>query len=661
MIETPDIDLPVARVAVDVWLPHLDRFFDYSVPAADAETAQPGARVRVRFSGQLLDGFIVERRAHSDAIRLSPLSRVVSPEPVFTPAQVALVRAVADHYAGTFADVMRVAVPPRHAATEKATPRSWPEPNLDAVTPGALAAMPAGPGFLSALERGDAPRAFWQVPISQGRDGVAQGWLSGVLDAVTATVRGGRGVIVLVPDVRDVARVKAFLGERFGEKSLAELHAGLGPAARYRNYLAVLRGMAKVVIGTRSASFAPMPNLGLVVMYDDGDDLYEEVRAPYYHARTVAALRASEPGVGLLFASHARSCEVQLWIDRGWLTPIALDGASQRRIGPVVRVSADSDHALERDRLAARVRMPKLAFDTIRAGLASGPVLVQVPRAGYRLALRCASCATPVRCPHCTGPLTESDREGVLRCGWCDRVTVGYTCPTCGGGRYRAPVVGAHRTADELGRAFPGTRVFDSSSDKVIDAVPDEPALVIATPGAEPTCAGGYSAAVLLDATQLLARLDLRASEEAFRRWANAAAMVRPAAEGGTVCVVGPATDRAVAALVRHDPGGFASRELADRDAAGFPPAWRFAMVEGEPAAVDSLIRYARLPEQVQVLGPVALPPDQSGVDLVRVSLRASGEAGRLIAPGLKAAAAIRSAKKEDGAVRIRIDPAALG
>src|SRR5579863_1304945 len=115
--------LPVARVAVDISLAHLDRPFDYLVPAAMDETAVPGCRVRVRFAGQLVDGYLLDRIQTSEHQgRLSRLERVISPEPVLTPEIFALARSVADRYAGTLADVLRLAIPPRHATAEREAP-----------------------------------------------------------------------------------------------------------------------------------------------------------------------------------------------------------------------------------------------------------------------------------------------------------------------------------------------------------------------------------------------------------------------------------------------------------------------------------------------------------------------------------------------------------
>lgn len=655
----------IARVAVDVPLPHLDRFFDYAIAEQLRAEAVPGTRVRVRFSGQLRDGFIVEVTDHTEVTgKLAPLTKVISAEPVLSSQQIRLVRAVADHWAGTFADVVRLAVPPRHATTERAEQRTWPAPTLTEIpTWGGLGALPAGQSWLQSVGAGGATRAFWQVPPSF-RSGAAglDDWTLGVTQAAAACLASGRGVIVVVPDRRDLDRGAARLRETLGSGCLAELHADLGPSTRYRNYLAIARGQAKIVIGTRGAVFAPMHDLGLVVVVDEGNDLFSEPRAPYPHARDVAAMRAAAEGAALLLLSGARSCEAQQWVERGWLVALGLDGAEQRRVGPSIRVAGDSDQAMARDPAARQARLPALAFDTIRTGLTQGPVLVQVARAGYLVALTCQRCRTPVRCPHCAGPIRGSRQQGSrqLDCGWCARIMTDWSCATCGGRELRAPVVGSGRTAEELGRAFPGYRLIDSSGDRVIARVGEQPALVVATPGGEPVADHGYAAAVLLDAAALLNRQDLRAGEEALRRWLGVVALVRPGEAGGSVCVVGPSEASAIQALVRLDPASFASRELAERHEAGFPPAVRMITLEGEPEPLRELVTALDLPTSAQLLGPVGLGegPDEAG--LLRVTVRSPLTAGRVTVAAVKAATAIRSARKDAGSVRVRVDPVAI-
>jgi primosomal protein N' (replication factor Y) (superfamily II helicase) len=199
--------------------------------------------------------------------------------------------------------------------------------------------------------------------------------------------------------------------------------------------------------------------------------------------------------------------------------------------------------------------------------------------------------------------------------------------------------------------------VRTSGGQKVLESVGPEPALVVATPGAEPLPTDGYAAALLLDTWLALARADLRAGEETLRRWLNAAALVRPADLGGAVVVMGEPSVPAIQALVRWSPVVHAERELADRRIAGFPPTVRLAVVVGDPAAVSELAEFAELPPRAEVLGPVPHGED----DGVRLVVRTPRRDGVQLAEALKTAQASRSARKLAGTARIQIDPMVFG
>ncbi|HKH55618.1 MAG TPA: primosomal protein N' [Propionibacteriaceae bacterium] len=656
---------PIARVAVDVSLSHLDRPFDYRVTEAQDAVAVPGARVRVRFAGTLRDGFILDRLAETDHDgELAPLHKVISAEPVLTAEVANLIRLVADHYAGTFADVMRLAVPPRHAATEQAAPVAS-ERVMPAVEsrPGPLANYPTGAGYLEAVRRGGHPRAMWQVTPSAGPGG---DWALGLANAARACADSGRGAVIVVPDARDLARLEAACLLTLGRGGFSVLVAEAGPAARYRSFLAALRGEVPVVIGNRAAAFAPVPNVGLVALWDDGDDLLAEQRAPYPHTRDVLAIRAAEAKAAVLFASYGRTAELQAWIERGWLHELSQERTVVRHDAPRVKVAIDSDYALAHDPVAGAARLPHDVFDVMRAALPQGPVLVQVPRAGYLVALVCRGCREPVRCRFCAGPTRvaspspSDEAPAEASCDWCGRLQINWECPICGSRRMRAPIVGADRTAEELGKAFPQTPVRQVLGGTAA-AVPESSAIVVVTPGTEPPADGGYAAAVLLDAQVLLLRRDLRAAEEALRRWLNVVALVRGGAEGGSVIAVGESSARALQALVRVDPAGFAARELSERAEAGFPPAVRMVTVEGPHDALEEFRTLLDPPPGAQVMGPIDLP-SQDSVDahLSRLILRAPRSAGRALVTDVKEVAGIRSARKSEGALRIRVDPVAL-
>lgn len=645
----------IARVVVDVPLPHLDRVFDYTIPERYAELARPGVRCRVRFAGKLRDGFLVGVGDTTDvAGKLAPLERVSSGEVVLTPAVARLVRAVADHWCGTFSDVVRLAVPPRHAATEVAQRPVHPAARTDGVRPGVLDRYRGADRFLAGLARGRPLRAAW-TPVAV--DSPLGDGLGGVLDAVAATLSGGRGAIVVVPDADVLTILGARCAALFGAGSFATLTADLGPAARYRQFLAAARGSVRLVIGTRAACYAPVADLGLVAVWDEGNDLFAEPRAPYPHARDVAALRATTEPCGLLLAGHGRSAETQALVERGWLGEIALDPVAARREAPLVHVAADHDSALDRDLAARAARLPHQVFEAIRAGLAAGPVLVQVPRSGYVPAVACRSCHEIAACPTCGGALRGDPGDGGLRlmCPTDGPLRGSWRCPHCGGTQLRAPRVGVTRTAEELGRAFPLVRVVPSWRGHAVGVVGEQPVLVLATPGAEPRASAGYAAAVLLDADALTARRDLRADEEALRRWLAVSALVRPAAEGGTILVVGHGPGRAVQALVRHDPVGFAARELAERRETGFPPAGRLVVVEGDADAVVAVADELRVPRAADVVPP-ATGPDGTA----RLVLRAPSAEGRALVAAVRDVVAQRSARKA-APVRVRVDPAAFG
>lgn len=651
----------IARVAVDTSLGHLDRSFDYQVPSSMVDTIAVGSRVRVRFAGRLVDGYVLDLGDTTDfGARLSSISSLTSTESVMTGTQIRLIRRVADHYAGTFSDVARLAVPPRHATIEKASPAPWPAPSTDRCPSAGLENYPGGARFLAGLAGGEALRAHWQVnPRFWVDDQGIDDWVRGVVQATVCTLRSGRGVIIVLPDGHDIARVRDELAGCIGLGCIALLHSELGKAARYRNYLAIRRGLTRVVLGTRAACYAPVDNLGLIALWDDGDDLLAEAHAPYPHARTVAALRAADERCALLFAAHARSCETQSWIERGWLASLSDEPTQRRRRCAVVRAAFDSEQALERDPRGDARRLPRDVFDTIRSGLSQGPVLVQVPRAGYLPALTCQSCRTPLRCQRCQGPirLVRGEQGRRLECTWCGRIIAPWTCPVCGGAQIRAGIVGSARTTEELGRAFPGFQVMESSGERRREAIGQAPILVVATPGAEPLARAGYAAAVLLDTHRLLDRVDLRAGEEALRRWLNVIALVRPAEQGGTVLIAGPPAARPVQGLVRLDPAGYASTELADRRDAGFPPACVMVSVE---AGADTLRTWQNglvVPPNGEVMGPIPLTGSQGSDSLYQLTLRAPLADGQDLVRAVKAAQAVHSAKKLPGAVRVRVDP----
>ncbi len=638
-------------------LAHLDRTFDYLVPSSMHDTVGPGTRVKVRFAGQDVAGYVLDRVDSSDHVgRLAPLRRAVSGEPVLSPAVARLTGLVAARYAGTRSDVLRLAVPSRHATTEQRDPAPGSSEPLTAPSGETWRSYQHGVGFVRALGTGERPRAVWAAVADED-------WPTRLAEVAAATLASGRGSLLCLPDGKDVARVDAALGVTLGAGRHVVLTADSGPAARYRAFLAVSRGAVKVVVGTRAAAFAPVHDLGLVAIWDDGDDLHAEPRAPYPHTREVLLLRAQEEGTAALVGGFARTVEAEHLVRAGWAHELTADRSTLRAHTPRVSVTGATDRELERDPHARTARLPRTAYDAIRDGLTQGPVLLQTPRQGYATTVACDRCRTPAACPVCSGPLGLGGAHDPPTCRWCGITRPGWECPVCGSHGLRAPVVGEQRTAEEIGRAFPKVPVRTSAGERVLATVPGGPSVVVATPGAEPVADGGYASVVLLDTWLMLARRDLRTVEEALRRWFGAAALCRPADEGGRVVAVGDPAHPALQALVRWDPAGFAGRETAERQSAHLPPASRMAtLTAAEPdvvAALDDL----RLPAGAEVLGPVPVPvtgpPDPDAGPAFRAVVRVPRASGAELSRTLTEMQGVRSARKLP-VVRVQVDPVRL-
>ena len=682
-LEASGVPNPVARVRVDSTLPQVDRTFDYRVPAELSEDAVPGARVRVLFNGHEMTGYIEERAATTDWTRTSllPLKSVLSRVPSVAPEIFALAEALADRYASTVANVLRLAVPPRIAALDKKYAPllpgyesaylgdSAPVSTSDAPEPAASELVASesaesGPSTASAtsstatasatdpyawLATPGAPAPFVLDPPALNPDApdaasvfsdyengaefiedVADGattravmtvlpghlehtWADVLATALAAAAVSGRGAIAVVPTAKNLDLLEAALAERLPADSFVRLSSDSTPHTRYHGFVKARLGQVPVVIGTRAAAYAPVANLGLVVCWDDGDSSLVEQRAPYCHARDVLLLRASAENTAALFAGFSMSSEAARLVRTRWASHVRAPRALVREYSPRI-FSTGSEFELARDPLAAMARIPHLAFEHARRALTRGPVLVQVARSGYIPSFSCERCRMPARCGECSGPLSVASGSSVPSCSWCGHLAQQWRCSECGFTHWRYSAAGATRTAEELGRAFPNVPVISSAGDHVRASVGPEPALVVATPGAEPVAFGGYAAALLLDADRMLRFDSLRAPEAALRRWLNAAALVRPAALEGTV-VTTASPSPVEQALVRWDPAWFAREELEERAQTGLPPAVRTAAVTGAEADVRAFMEEflgssalpERVREQLRIVGPVPL------------------------------------------------------
>lgn len=589
----------VASIAIESPLPQLDRLFDYEVAQELAGEIKVGQRVSVPFgnSKTKLAGYVVNLSANSDfAGKLTRLTEVLSPASVLSESVYRTCRAVADRQATAIGDVIRMAVPKRSVAVEK----KWLAEQTEAKS--AKTAVAASP-----VVKAEAIKTTAIVrPVT---DSVSS-WARHVATKAIEAWQLGQSVIVCLPDYRDLAALNDWLANQSIDVVLFDNDTKA--SVQYSAFLSCLDARPRVILGNRSALLAPAHNLGLIILWDDGDSSHMQQQSPYIHSRELAMIRQSVEQCSLHIAAHSRTAEVQRLIDIDYLV-------DQTIAFPIPKVAFTE----------STQRLDSTAWQAIREAAKVGPVLVQVARRGFSTALYCSACSKRANCRTCAGPIWVNDHNQNA-CRWCNRISTDITCGDCGGRKFKQGRAGAARTVAELGRMFPGVKILESTAEQRLTRVNSKPQVVVATPGAEPYADGGYLAAVILDCDAQLTKDSLRATEDAIRTWSNAIAMLAP---NGRAVLVGLAGNLGQQlALWNHQQ--LAIDELASRREIQFPPACRVVSIESDSDRIASVSESLSQFVGAEVFGPTS---DSSG--LQRLLVKFPYSIGSALASHLKALA----------------------
>lgn len=645
-----------ARVAIDSPLPQLDRLFDYIVP--EGMPIEPGIRVKVPFGkgGTTLDGFVVELASSSEHAT-SKIAEVVSLAQVLPSHHYAFLRALADRQAGTLSEVLKLAVPKRSVRAETtwlagvSGPSGYNGETIDfAGCPKSFAGrntVLAEPRLLNVHLAG--------ATVAQNQQLNLQGWVALLVASALRTLKQGKSAILVVPDFRDQARVRAAFHQMGLANTLADFDTTQTGSARYTSYLRCLGKDPVVVLGSRGAAFAPVSNLGLLAMWDDSDQSLNEPTAPYVHSREVLLLRQQLTGSNLLFSGHSRSPEVQRLVEMGYLQDLTASFAP-----PKIAVTDPG------------LRVDTTSFQAVKQALdANQSVLVQVAATGHSASAYCSKCGERSKCRTCHGPLFINESGGVM-CRWCSALNLNFKCLACGGSSLRAGTAGSNRTAAELGKSFPGVKVVEATFEHRVTELKAGKQLVVATPGAEPVVPGGYGAVILLDGQKLLSRDTLRAGEIAVSLWSNAISLL---AHGGRAVGVGLASPLGQK-LALWDQVGIAANELATRRELDFPPQRRMASIYGPRNAIEPIIDgltntlAGASKQNLQILGPLLVETEGVGASTTgaqswRYLIRFDYSLGEALAKELKsrvltANSAVKAVSVKSGrtsrAVRLKMD-----
>ena len=449
------------------------------------------------------------------------------------------------------------------------------------------------------------------------------------IHAIREVLTYGRQAIVLVPEISLTPQTIARFQARFGE--VAVLHSHLSDAERHAHWQQIASGRVQVVVGARSAIFAPAPHLGLIVLDEEHESTFKQESAPRYHARDVALYRAQTEGVPLILGSATPSLESWHAAETGDYRLLSLP---RRVLGRVLPDVATIDLRAEfRDRRLRGAISRPLALAIEAALRDGGQVILLLNRRGFATHVQCPGCGAALRCPHCDLALTHHRQAETLLCHHCDyRTPPPLTCPACNSPGIRYGGLGTQRLEAEVQARFPGHRCLRMDTDTMQRPGSHARALEAFRTGEVQILLGTQMIAKGLDfpnvtlvgvvnADTALHLPDFRAAERTFHLLAQVAGRTGRGSLGGRVYIQTFDPDHvALRAVVRHDYEGFAAAEMALRQEAGYPPSQRLVRLVVRGPVEDTVRAWAvQLVERIvaaaetdelplRVLGPAPAP-----------------------------------------------------
>ena len=571
------------------------RIFTYEVP----DEVEKGAVVEVRFARSKARGVVVDVDGGApDGIAVSAIERVVEELP---PVLVDLALWLAEYYGSTPARTLALVAPrvrkrrgerpaplSREGLAGEAEPEQLTDEQLAAVER-IVSALGSGGNFLLAGATGSGKTEVY-------------------LQACAAALERGLGAIVLVPEIALTPQAAGRFAQRFGD-GLAILHSGLTDAERRDERERIARGEARIVVGARSAIFAPVRGLGLICVDEEHDQSYKQDSDPRYDARTVAAKRAALEGAVAVYGSATPRPESWERLDR-----LDLGGRLVGSLPPVrvVDLRREAGYPLSAPLLAALGRV----------AAEGGKAILLLNRRGIAPAIHCRACGTTLRCPNCDVALVLH-RDDVLHCHHCGHsVPSPETCPACASPELARIGAGTEKLEKELAARVPELERIRLDADVVAErgAVPEALRRFAETDravllGTQMVAKGhhfaGVSLAAVVDADTQLGLPDFRAEERTFALLTQLAGRSGRDAPGRVIVQTFQPDARAVAFAARHDVEGFLTGELERRRELGYPPFChlvRVVVAGPEPEQpLTALRELASRFEEGELLGPAPL------------------------------------------------------
>jgi primosomal protein N' (replication factor Y) len=571
-----------AKVVFD--LP-LEGPFDYRIPKELARKVKTGGRVKVPFRNRIGIGYVAGVSNKTGIVNLKSVFSLIDEAPLLDAYVMGLAKKVSEYYCCSWGQAIAVSIP---EALRKGKSVPFPPETQGRVAPASGIDDPA----------------LLEHQLVQDTDGLGR-WDT-YIRRIKETFGRNRSCIIILPDMRSLDRAGEIIKTRLGPGIASAVLCRQQPQ-ELKEWARIFQGNVHLVLGTRAAVFAPLHDLGLIIIDDEHDSVYKQEQVPHYHCREVALMRAELQKAALILGSVSPSLESIQLAKKGL---IRHERIPDKKSLPEIKIIDMKNFLSFSGR--KNILLSKYLEDSISATLAAkGKVLLFVNRTGFATYAQCLSCSAVLKCDRCNTNLVYHFEEHVLRCHHCSyKIPVPKACPACNSSSLRYSGTGTEKVESELSRFFPQAKIkrLDdrrASEDADICIATES---IIKEPGAH------FDAIGVLSIDNSLNRVDFRSAEKTFRILTGLAGLT----DKKLVIQTNLPHHRCFQALANHNPSLFYDEELKERRQMGFPPCRHIAMVKARSPqenkareAGEEILRILKEANKAKSITVVSLVPGQ--------------------------------------------------
>lgn len=570
---------------------HLQESFDYLEPEIqtdeDSHTnskVQIGSTVQVNFRNKLSIGYVVDISDQSQYVdRLKTIEKVISNHPVFNENILQFYRLIAKYYGTKVGEILKLAIPKFSEKGERIFQNDESVTHLDETD---FNSPKWCESICDQLEKNQ--QIKYAIRSKIGFDNNIPYSIKQLAQLAIWCATHNKTIQIVLPENRDVETLRDEIESHHLPVHFAILSASLTPSAYYANFLRVLHRKVRIIFGTRSSAFAPIEDPDLIVVFDDYNSSHKEMRKPYSNSREILLNKVNFSNCSFISLSVSRSTQIQRLVNLGFIKEFPIEPAEFKNRLPEIDILNSSTLS---QKGVMSTRIPSGIYQKIRQSLESGPVLIVTPRNGYIPLLRCSSCFEITHCSVCGSSLKFTSQSNIPVCSRCSKTNFNYHCPKCNSTKLRASRIGSERTADEIGKAFPGVPIkVSSSTSQVVQNIDDKPRIVIATPQAIPIVPNGYQAIIILDATLFLVFDFLDTAVDSLHIFFSILSYSKPRSDKGYFAIIGDIPTNLSNSILLLDPVVYVNSELIDRKKLKLPPYARVVTIIAEKSVISKLI-----------------------------------------------------------------------